>query len=161
MLHRKVVLLQRCRPAVEECRPRSHRFQPLQGIMVHIHLKWHSHEVWTELSHSPYNGEAFQFGGGIGFLSLVKGSRSAADDVLLAFADLLQDCAEACGRHVGVQLKRLAEVGEGSDETGSEEHLEVVEGVLAAGAPVEDRIFLGQGMQGDRRWLQNFFTYRR
>ena len=37
---------------------------------------------------------------------------------------------------------------EGSDGTGSEERFEVVEGVLAVSAPVEDRVFLGQGMQG-------------
>ena len=64
--------------------------------MVRIYLKWHGHEVWTELSHGPYNGEAFQFSGGIGFLSLVEGSRGAADDALLSSADLCQDCAEAC-----------------------------------------------------------------
>ena len=65
--------------------------------MVRIYLKWHGHEVWTELGHSPYNGEAFQFGGGIGFHSLVEGSRGAADDALLAFVDLCQDWPEACG----------------------------------------------------------------
>ena len=63
--------------------------------MICEYLEWHGHEVWTELSHSPYNGEAFQLGGGIGFLSLVEGSRSEADDALLAVADLRQDCAEA------------------------------------------------------------------
>ena len=83
--------------------------------MVCEYLEWHSHEVRTELSHRPYNGEAFQIGGGIGFLSLVEGSRSAADDALLAIADLSQDCEEACGQRVGVQPKSLAEVGEGSD----------------------------------------------
>ena len=50
-----------------------------------------------ELSHSPYNGEAFQRGDRIGLFSLVEGSRSAANDALPAFADLRQDCAEACG----------------------------------------------------------------
>ena len=29
MLNREVVLLQCCRPAMEECRPSSHRLQPL------------------------------------------------------------------------------------------------------------------------------------
>ena len=42
----------------------------------------------------------------------------------------------------------MAEVGEGSDGTGSEERFEVVEGVLAVSAPVEDHVFPGQGMQG-------------
>ena len=116
--------------------------------MIREYLEWHGHEVWTELSHSLYNGEAFQLGGGIGFLSLVEGSRSAADDALLAVADLRQDCAEACGRRVGVQPKSLAEVGEGSEGADSEERLEVVEGGLAVGAPMEDRVFPGQSMQG-------------
>ena len=116
--------------------------------MIHKYLKWHNHEVWTELSHSPYNGEAFQLGGGVGFFSLVEGLLGTADDALPAFADLCQDCAKACGRLVGVQPKRLAEVGEGSDGTGGEEHFEGVEGVLAVSAPVEDRVFPGQSMQG-------------
>ena len=59
--------------------------------MVCKYLEWHSHEVRTEPSHSPYNGQALQLGGGIGFLSLVEGPRSAADDALLAIADLSQD----------------------------------------------------------------------
>ena len=42
----------------------------------------------------------------------------------------------------------MAEVGEGSDGAGSEERLEVVKGGLAVGAPVEDRVFPGQSMQG-------------
>ena len=70
--------------------------------MIHEDLKWHGHEVGTELSHSPYNGEALQLGGGIGLSSLVEGSRSSADDALPAFADLHQDCAKACGGRVGV-----------------------------------------------------------
>ena len=64
--------------------------------MIRIYLKWHGHVVWTELSHRSYNGKAFQFGGGVGLFSLVEGSRGAADDALLAFADLCQDCAKAC-----------------------------------------------------------------
>ena len=116
--------------------------------MVRKYLEWHSHEVRTKLSHSPYNGQALQLGGGIGFLNLVEGPRSAADDALLAVVDLRQDCAEACGRRVGVQPKSLAEVGEGSDGAGSEERLEAVEGGLAVGAPMEDRVFPGQSMQG-------------
>ena len=116
--------------------------------MIREDLKWHGHEVGTELSHSPYNGKALQLGGGVGLFSLVEGSRSAADDALPAFADLRQDCAKACGGCVGVQPKGLAEVGEGSDGTGGEEHFEAVEGALAVGAPVEDRVFPGQSMQG-------------
>ena len=111
-------------------------------------LEWHSHEIRTELSHSPYNGQALQFSGGIGFLSLVEGPRSAADDALLTVADLSQDCAEACGRRIGAQPKSLAEVGEGSEGAGSEERLEAVEGGLAVGTPMEDRVFPGQHMQG-------------
>ena len=102
--------------------------------MVRKFLEWHSHEVRTELSHGPYNGQALQLGGGIGLLSLVEGPRSAADDALLAVVDLRQDCAEASGRCMGVQPKSLPEVGEGSDGAGSEERLEAVEGGLAVGA---------------------------
>ena len=116
--------------------------------MVGKYLEWHSHEVRTELSHSPYNGQALQLGGGIGFISLVEGPRNAADDALLAIADLSQDCNEAWGRRIGTQPKSLAEVREGSDGAGREERLEVVEGVLAVGAPMEDHIFPGQSMQG-------------
>ena len=76
--------------------------------MVREYLEWHSHEVRTRLSHSPDNGQALQFGGGIGLLSLVEGPRSAADDTLFAIADLSQDCAEACGRRVGIQPESLA-----------------------------------------------------
>ena len=70
--------------------------------MIREDLKWHGHEVGTELSHSPYNGEALHFGGGVGHFSLVEGSRSAADDALPAFADLCQDCAKACRVRIGV-----------------------------------------------------------
>ena len=44
--------------------------------------------------------------------------------------------------------EKTGEVGEGSDGAGSEEHLEAVEGVLAVSAPVKDRVFPGQSMQG-------------
>ena len=87
--------------------------------MVRKNLEWHSNKVRTELSHSPDNGQTLQFGGGIGLFSLVEGPRSAADDTLFAIADLSQDCTEACGRRVGIQLKGLAEVGEGSGGTDS------------------------------------------
>ena len=72
MLHCEVVLLQRCRPAVEECRPCPHCFEPLQGIVVHINLEWHSHEVGTKLGNGPNDCETFQFGSGVGLLSLVE-----------------------------------------------------------------------------------------
>ena len=116
--------------------------------MIRKDLKWHGHEVGTKLSHSSYNDEALQLGGGVGLFSLVEGSWSAADDALPAFADLRQNCTKACGGRVGVQPKGLAEVGEGSNGTGGEEHFEAVEGVLAVSAPVEDRVFPGQSIQG-------------
>ena len=53
-------------------------------------------------------------------------------------------------------MKGLAEVGEGSDGTGGEEHFEAVEGVLTVGAPVEDRIFPGQSMKGAGDGCKNF-----
>ena len=70
--------------------------------MAREDLKWHDHEVGTELSHSPYNGEALQLGGGVGLFSLFEGLRSSADDALPAFTGLRQDCAKACGGRVGV-----------------------------------------------------------
>ena len=94
--------------------------------MVREYLEWHIHEVRTELSHSPDKGQALQFGGGIGLLSLVEGPRSAVDDMLFAIADLSQDCAEACGRRVRIQPEGLAEVREGSDGAGREERIEAV-----------------------------------
>ena len=97
MFNCKVVLFQRCLPAVEECRPCPHCLKPLQGIMVGAYLEWHGHEVWTELSNGPHNGETFQFCSGVGLFSLVERYRSAADDALPAFADLCQDRAKACG----------------------------------------------------------------
>ena len=76
---------------VVECRSRPHRLEPLERIMVSVYLKWHSHEVRPELGYRPHDSQALQFGGGVGFLSLVEGSGSAADDALLAIADLSQD----------------------------------------------------------------------
>ena len=70
--------------------------------MVRENLKWHSHEIWSEFGYRPDDGQALQFGGGVGLLSLVKGPRSAADDALLAIADLSQDRTEACSRCIGV-----------------------------------------------------------
>ena len=95
----------------------------------------------------PDDGEALQFGGEICFLGLVEEARRAADDTLFAFPDLSEDCAEACGRRVGIQPKWKAGVGEGSDGTGGEESLEVIEGVLAVRTPGEDHVFPGQHMK--------------
>ena len=65
--------------------------------MVRVDLEGHGHVIWSKLRNGPNDGEAFQLGGGVGLLSLVEGARSAADDVLLAFPDLSEDCAEAYG----------------------------------------------------------------
>ena len=65
--------------------------------MIRIYLEWHGHEIWMELSNGPRDGETFQFRSGVGLLSLVQRSRSAADDTLLAFADLCQYRGKACG----------------------------------------------------------------
>ena len=65
--------------------------------MISIYLKWHSHEVRSELGYRPHNSQALQFGGGVGFFSLVEASGRATDDVLLAIADLSQDSTEASG----------------------------------------------------------------
>ena len=59
MLHCEIVLLQRCRPAVEECRPCPHRFEPLQCVVVRINLEWHSREVGTKLGNGPNDCETF------------------------------------------------------------------------------------------------------
>ena len=58
--------------------------------MIRIFLEWHGHEVWTELSNGPHDGETFQFCSGVGLLNLVERSGSAADDAILAFVDLCQ-----------------------------------------------------------------------
>ena len=65
MLDCEVVLLQCCRPEVEKCRPCPHRFEPLQGVVVRVHLKWHSHEVGTKLDNGPNGGETFQLRQGL------------------------------------------------------------------------------------------------
>ena len=59
--------------------------------MIHVDFEGHGHEVWSELRNGPNNGEAFQLGGGVGFLCLVEGARRSADDALLAFPDLSED----------------------------------------------------------------------
>ena len=126
---------------------RAHRLQPLQRVVVGVDLKWHQHQVRSELCDGPDDGEALQFGGGIHFFRLVEGACSAADDALLAFPYLREDCAEACCRRVGIQPEWQAEVGEGSDRAGGEESLEAIEGILAIRTPVEDRIFPGKCMK--------------
>ena len=83
--------------------------------MVSVYLEWHSHEVRPEFGYCPHNSQALQFGGRVGFLSLVEGLGSAADDALLAILDLGQDSPEACGGGVGVEAEGLAKVWEGSD----------------------------------------------
>ena len=41
VLHREVILLQRGRPAVEKHGSVSHRFEPLQSMVVGVDLEWH------------------------------------------------------------------------------------------------------------------------
>ena len=41
--------------------------------MVGEDLKWHRHEIRPEFGHRSDNGQALQFGGGVGLLSLVEG----------------------------------------------------------------------------------------
>ena len=115
--------------------------------MVSKNLEWHGHEVRTELRNGPDDSETFQFSGGVGLLSLVERPRDATDDPLLALTDLRQYCAEACSRCVGVKTKGLSKVGKGGDGTGGEECFQVVEGILAVSAPMEDCILPGQRMQ--------------
>ena len=79
---------------------------------------------------------------------MVQGTRSAADDALLAIPDLRQDSAEACGGGVSIQAEGLAKIREGSDGTSGQQGLELVEGGLAFLAPMEDRILPDQSMQG-------------
>ena len=86
--------------------------------MVSVYLEWHSHEVRPELGYRPHDSQALQFGGRVGLLSLVETPGSAADDVLLAIADLSQASTEACGGGVYVQPESLAEVRKGSDGAG-------------------------------------------
>ena len=118
MMDGEVVLLQRCRPAVKERRPRPHCLKPLELIVVSVYLEWHSHEVRSELGYCPHDSQALQFGGRVGFLSLVEGPGSTANDAFLAVVDLSQDSTEACGGGVSIQPKSLAEVREGSDGAG-------------------------------------------
>ena len=114
--------------------------------MISIYLKWHSHEVWSELGYRPHDSQALQFDGWVGFFSLVEGSGSAADDALLAIADLSQDGTEASGGGVCIEPESLAEIREGSDGASCQQVFKPVEGGLAFGAPVKDRVFPGQSM---------------
>ena len=111
--------------------------------MVSIYLKWHCHEVRPELGYRPHDSQALQFSGGVGFFSLVEGSGRATDDAFLAIADLSQDRIEASGGGVGIEAESLAKIRKGSDEAGCQQVLQPVEGVLAFGAPVKDRVFPG------------------
>ena len=83
--------------------------------MFGVDLKRHRHKIRSEFGHRPYDGQALQFGGQVGFLSLVECSGSAADDALFAIPDLSQDSTEAFGGGVGVEAEALAKVREGSD----------------------------------------------
>ena len=132
---------------MQESGPRPHCFEPLQSVVVRVNLEWHRHEVWSELCNGPNNGEAFQLSGGVGFLCLVEGATRKADDTFFAFPDLSKNRVEACSRRVRIEKEREAEVRKGSDGTGGEERFEAVESVLALGAPVEDCVFPGQGIQ--------------
>ena len=55
MMHGEVVLLQRRGPAVEEGRPRVHRFEPLECVVVGVNLEWHRHEVGSKLGDRPHD----------------------------------------------------------------------------------------------------------
>ena len=114
--------------------------------MICVDLKRHRHEVRSEFGYHPYDGQALQFGGRVGFLSLVEGSGSAADDALLAIPDLNQDGTEACGGGVGVEAEGLAKVREGSAGASRQQVFQLVEGGLAFSAPVKDHVFPGQSM---------------
>ena len=146
MMDGKVILLQRCRPAVEECRPRPHRFEPLECVVIRENLERHRHEVGSELGYRPYDCQALQFGGRVGIFSLVEGSRSAADDALLAIPHLGQNSTEARVGGVDVEAEGLAKVREGSVRASGQWGLESIEGGLTFLAPMKDRILPGQGM---------------
>ena len=147
MPHSKVILLQSCRPAVEERGPCAHRLKPLESIVIREYLKWHSHEVRAELGDCPHNRQALQFGGWVRLFSLIQSPGSAADGALLAFPNLSQDGTKACSGGIGVQPKCLAEVGEGCDRTCGKPSLQLIESCLAVLAPMEERILSGQSVQ--------------
>ena len=128
--------------------------------MIRVYLKWHSHEVWTELGDCPHNRQTLQFGGWVRLFSLIQSPRSAANDALLALSNLSQDSTEACCGGVGVQPECLAEVREICDRAGSQPGLQLVKCCLAVLAPVEERIFPGQSVQGAAMAAKPL-TYRR
>ena len=70
--------------------------------MIRKYLKWHGHEVSTELGDCPHNRQALQLSGWVRLFSLFQSPRSAADDVLLAVPNLGQDGTEACSGGVGI-----------------------------------------------------------
>ena len=80
----------------------SHRLKPLQRVVVGIDFERHRHQVGAEFGNGPEDGEALQFRGGVGFLRLVEGARGTANNALLAFPYLCEDCSEAFSRGVGV-----------------------------------------------------------
>ena len=47
--------LEHCRPAVEEGRPRTHRLQPLECVVIGVYLKGHCHEVGSKLGDRPHD----------------------------------------------------------------------------------------------------------
>ena len=142
---------------MEERGSHPHHLEPLQNVVVRVHVEWHSHQVRTELRNCPDDGETLQLSGGVGLLGLVERPRRTTDDAFLAFPDLCQYCADACSRRVRIQSEGLAKVGEGSNRAGGEECSEAVKSVLSVGAPMKDRILPGQCMQwvGDSRKILN------
>ena len=87
--------------------------------MVREYLKWHGHEVRTELGDCPHNRQALQFSGRVRLFSRIQSPGSATDDALLAVPNLGQDGTEVCSGGIGVQPEFLAEVQEGRDGTRS------------------------------------------
>ena len=105
---------------VEECGSRLHCLEPLQSVVVRVHVEWQSHQVRTELRNGPDNGETLQLSGGVGLLGLVERPRRTADDAFFAFPDLCQYCAEACSRRVRIQIYILFSSSAGMDVDGEE-----------------------------------------
>ena len=123
--------------------------------MIRKYLKWHGHEVCTELGDCPHNRQALQFGGWVRLFSLIQSPRSAADDALLAFPNLSQDITEACRGGVGVQPECLDEVRKSCDRAGIKPGLQLIECCLAVLAPVEEQhLFWSERARG-RQWRQS------
>ena len=70
--------------------------------MIRKYLKWHGHEVRTELGDCPHNRQALQFSGRVRLFSLIQSPGGATDDVLLALPNLSQDGTEPCSGGIGV-----------------------------------------------------------